>query len=142
MATIAFRYKDGDLDGLKEFIEDIKERMLNDNFLTNPYKGNVYKIKNGKDDVYMLTFTPIYPLMLFIIPALITVGLTAFLNWNPWLYLILGFYLALFLFFYSNEFFYIFFKIGLKKTGVDVKLKRVYTTELITLLVEKNGKNN
>ena len=142
MATIAFEYQEGNLKGLEEFIEEVKGRLFNDNLLTNPYRGNVYKLPKEQRNIYLLTFTPIYPLMLFIIPTMIMAGLILFLNWNPFLFIIPTFFLSLILFFYSNSFFYLFFKIGLKKAKIDVKLKRVYTTELITLLVEKNGKNN
>jgi hypothetical protein len=80
--------------------------------------------------------------MLLAYPCVIFAALIFLFNWNYWLYLIPTPIIALVLFFYSNAFFYLMFKIGLKKAAVNVTLKRVYTTELITLLVEQNGKSN
>lgn len=140
MATISFEYKEGNKEALDSFVDTMKDKLSNDNFISNPYKGNVYNYSKDKRNIYILSLEPIYPLMVLIFPTLLMVGLILLLSWSYWLFLIPASIGSLILFFYSNTFFYIFFLMGLKKAKVTVKLKRVYVTELINLLVQQNGK--
>ena len=113
------------------FFMKTKERIKNNNFMKNPFTGDVSRIDNG---TYIVKIDPIYfpfPLLM-VIPFLICFFIW---GWSNWLLIPLG--ITTLYYFWMPHFYKTMLAKGLRKAGVEGKIVFMTHTEIIEEVVFK-----
>jgi hypothetical protein len=137
-----FGFKTNDSEIVDKFVLDTDARLNSENFIKNPFKGNIKKIDSlGGESYFGVSMKPMYPH--FYWAGLMLVGIQLWwLNFTFTWWMLPGALIFSLGIFYSSEFFYFILKKGLKKVGYSEKIKRISQSEIITIILSSKMYTN
>lgn len=110
----------------KEFATETKERLENNNLIKNPFKSSIRQFIISENDKLKILFVvyiePVY-FNFSVFGYLLAFGVFVIWGLTPWL--IPGIALGLLGFFWGADFYYLMFRVGLRKKGYKGHIKRI-----------------
>jgi len=130
MAILTTKLKETEQVAL--FFEKTKQRIKSNNLVKNPFEGDVAKLERGIESIYIVKIEPVY----FPFPVLLLVPSAVILfifGWTWWVTIPLA--MSCLSFFWSDSFFKMMLKKGLRKAGVKQPVTFMKNTETIKEVV-------
>lgn len=129
---VIFGVKTHDVASVKKFVRETKKRLETPDLARNPFSGYIKSFEFDKTErITILKIVPLWPnfspyvAILSLFPIIFFGGYN-----NPGLLLIPLIFLGL-AFFWTEDFFYLILRIGLKKAGYKGKVKKLKRSVLI-----------
>lgn len=133
-----FGVKTQDVASARRFIDETKQRFKGDNIINNPFTAwlKTFEYENT-ELITVVSMRPLWPnfapwvALLCLFPILMFGWVTSWTAWAvPLFFLVLGF-------FWTEDFFYLMFVLGLRKAGYKGPVKKVKRTALIEELARR-----
>ena len=120
-----------------KFLKDIKKRFKDADLVKNPFTSYIKHFKKQNDLIIVLKMVPLWPNFPPFVAGLSLATLILFGGLsNPFLLLIPLFFLSL-TFFWTENFFFLIFKAGVRKAGYKGIIKRIKKNVLIEELTRR-----